>query len=144
LIRAENSWALCRSGRRWDKNGTKMEKTIEILEGTIWGAPNFKSSLILMAHALRKKPIDELTPDELRIAFNEDIGTKFLKNRVLAVLEEDPAAGDLFEGDLLLSVMRSREFLRDEAFHKKVVKKADEVMKLELGLEVNDEILKLK
>jgi hypothetical protein len=113
-----------------------MEKTIEILEGTIWGAPIFKSSLILMAHALRKKPIDELTPDELRIAFNEDIGTKFLKNRVLAVIEEDPAAGDLFEGDLLLSVMRSREFLRDEAFHKKVVKKADEVMKLELGLEV--------
>ena len=47
------------------------------------------SGLVLTAHALRKKSLDELTPNDLRVAFNEDIGTKFLTARVLEVLAEE-------------------------------------------------------
>jgi hypothetical protein len=46
-----------------------MKSTIEILENEVWPEPDFRSGLVLTAHALRKKPIDELTPNDLRVAF---------------------------------------------------------------------------
>jgi hypothetical protein len=54
-----------------------------------------------------------MTPNELRIDFNENSGTKYLKERVLEVLKEEPTVGDLFAGDLVLAVMRSEEFRGD-------------------------------
>lgn len=97
-----------------------MRSTIEELEREIWPEPDWQSSLVLTAHALRKKPINELSPNELRVAFNEDIGTDFLKDRVLEILKGDPIAGDIFDGDLINSVMRSRQFREDLAFRAKI------------------------
>jgi hypothetical protein len=121
-----------------------MKTTIENLEGIIWPEPEFQSSLVLTAHALRKKPIDELTPSDLRVAFNEDIGAEFLKERVFEVLDTEPTIGDLFEGDLILAVMRSKQFLTDSEFRKKIIEKADETLSEELDSQTRDEIENLK
>jgi|SRR6185369_1395486 len=121
-----------------------MKMTIETLEGKIWPEPEFESSLVLTAHALRKKPIDELTPSDLRVAFNEDIGAEFLKERVLEVLGTEPAIGDLIEGDLILAVMRSKQFRTDAEFRKKIIEKADETLTEELDPQTRDEIENLK
>ena len=93
-----------------------MKNTIEELEGIVWPEPEYPSSLVISGHALRKKPIDELTPDELRIAFNENIGVDFLKKRVIEILEKEPAVGELFAGDVILAVMHSQQFHTDMEF----------------------------
>lgn len=121
-----------------------MKATIEELEGKVWPEPEYQSALVLTAHALRKKPIEELTPNELRIAFNENIGTKFLKERVFEVLKEEPAVGDLFAGDLILAVMRSEQFRNDIEFCKKIVEKAEVALKEELDSQTRDEIENLR
>lgn len=121
-----------------------MKTTIEALERKVWPEPEWQSELVLTAHALRKKPIDELTSNDLRVAFSEGIGADFLKERVLKVLEEEPSVGDLFDGDLILSVMRSQQFRNDEAFRKKIIKKADEALTKELDLQIREEIENLE
>jgi hypothetical protein len=72
------------------ENSEETSSTIESLEGTNWPGPEFASHLVTKAHALRKKPIAQLTPEDLRMAFNEDIGTRFLKERVLQILNATP------------------------------------------------------
>ncbi|MDU0460316.1 MAG: contact-dependent growth inhibition system immunity protein [Geobacteraceae bacterium] len=121
-----------------------MKTTIETLEGKIWPEPELQSSLVLTGHALRKKPIDELTPNDLRVAFNEDIGAEFLKERVLELLENEPAIGDLFDGDLILAVMRSQQFSTDKEFRMKIIKNADKALTKELDLQTRYEIENLK
>lgn len=121
-----------------------MKTTIEALEGKVWPAPEYQSSLVLTAHALRKKPIEELTPNELRVAFNEDIGAEFLKKRVLEVLKEEPAVGDLFAGDLILAVMRSEQFRSDSGFRKKIIEKAEKALREDLDSQTRDEIEMLR
>ena len=117
-----------------------MKPSIEDLEGVIWAEPQFSSAVVLAGHALRKKPIDQLTPNDLRVAFNEDIGTAFLKERVVEILSADPATGHLFEGDLILAVMRSRSFRSDEAFRKKIIELAVGALEAELDAETRREI----
>ncbi|MEI7912775.1 MAG: contact-dependent growth inhibition system immunity protein [Verrucomicrobiota bacterium] len=121
-----------------------MKPTIEILEGEVWPVPEFESSLVLTAHALRRKPIDELTPNDLRVAFTQDVGAGFLKARVLDILEEDPTTGDLFEGDLLLAVMSSPLFRSDEEFKKKITTYADRALIMISDLGTRDEIRNLR
>jgi hypothetical protein len=121
-----------------------MKPTIETLEGKFWPVPEYESSLVLTAHVLRKKPIDELTPNDLRIAFAQDVGAGFLMERVLEVLEEDPTSGDLFEGDLLLAVMRSPMFRSDEEFKKKIATCAERALIMIPDTETRDEILRIR
>jgi hypothetical protein len=121
-----------------------MKATIESLECTVWPEPEFRSALVMTAHALRKKPVAELTPNELRVAFSQDIGTAFLSTRVLEVLACDPAAGELFEGDLILAVMRSRRFREDEPFRMQIVELAAAALKTDLDLDTRREIENLK
>ena len=99
---------------------------------------------MLTAHALRKKPLDELTPNDLRVAFNEDIGADFLKQRVLELLEAEPTSSDLFDGDLVLAALRSRQFREDQEFRKKIVQCADAVLAHELDSQTRHEIESLK
>jgi len=122
-----------------------MKPSIESLEGKVWAEPEFNSSLVLTAHALRKKPLDELTPNELRVAFNEDVGADFLKDRVLAVLQEAPAIDATYdEGDLLLAVMRSRQFSADEGFRIKIAALVDEALTGISDVQTREELQKLR
>jgi hypothetical protein len=117
-----------------------MKPSIESLEGVVWPEPEFHSSLVLRAHALRKKPIDELTTNDLRVAFNEDIGTQFIKARVIEVLTDDPAVGEMFEGDLIRAVMLSQEFRRDESFRRRIIELAALALKKDLDVDTRNEI----
>ena len=122
-----------------------MKPSIESLEGKVWGEPEFNSSLVLTAYALRKKPLDELTPNELRVAFNEDIGASFLKDRVLELLQEEPAIdATYYEGDLLLAVMRSRQFSDDEGFKMKIAALVDRALTEISDVQTRDELQKLR
>ncbi len=84
-----------------------MAKTLEKLENSFWGEPEFDSSLVVRCHSLRKKPIDQFTVGDLRIMLGQDIGTQHLMPRALGILESNPLAeGDLYEGDLLGSMLK--------------------------------------
>jgi hypothetical protein len=117
-----------------------VKPSIESLEGVSWPEPEFRSGLVLTTHALRKKPLDELTPNDLRVAFNEDVGTKFVKARAIEVLTENPVAGDLFDGDLIRAVIRSQEFRRDESFRMKIVELAARALQADLDSDTRSEI----
>ena len=122
-----------------------MSPTIESLEGKVWPEPEFRSSFDLAAHALRKKPLNEITPGELRVAFSDDVGADWLKTRVLEVLGKLPEINaTYFPGDLLLAVMRSRQFQSDEEFRSRIVECADRALKYISDPKSRDQIQALK
>ena len=58
-------------------------------------------------HALRRKPIDEFTVEDLRLMIQQQIGLRYLVPIALQHLREDPLAeGDFYPGDLLGSILR--------------------------------------
>jgi len=122
-----------------------MSPTIETLEGSVWPEPDFKSTLVLTAHALRKKPLDHLTPNELRVAFQQNIGADFLKALALEILQKNPAIDSMyFEGDLLLAVMRSRQFQEDAEFRAKIIECVDRASHQAFGADTSNEIKNLR
>ena len=120
-----------------------MSATIESIEGDVWPEPEWQSGLVLAAHALRKKPLSELTPNDLRVAFSQQIGADLVKARALEGFENDPAAGDLYEGDLLLAVMRSRQFRVDATFRNRIIVIADAALRTELDSSTREEVRSL-
>jgi hypothetical protein len=76
-------------------------RTLDELEGTTWGEPPPKASyLVGTLHALRKKPLNEFTTEDLRICIAQNVGLRWLVPRALPVLEQNPlAAGDFYEGE---------------------------------------------
>lgn len=82
-------------------------KTLDELEGESWGEPDFKSGLVIHAHALRKKPLCEFSNEDLRILISQAISLDFLLPLALERLAENPLeSGDLYVGDLLCSVLK--------------------------------------
>jgi hypothetical protein len=41
-------------------------KTLDELEGVVWGEPTFDSYLVTTCHRLRTKPVDEFSVEDLR------------------------------------------------------------------------------
>ena len=87
-------------------------KTLENLEKDYWGEPTYDSHLVQTCHQLRKKPLKEFETEDLRTMIGQNIGLKYLIPIALATLKENILAeGDLYQGDLLKSVLTSdREF----------------------------------
>lgn len=85
--------------------------TLEELDGQRWGDPPADATyLISTVHRLRRKPIAELTVEDLRVLINQQVGLRWLVPRALEVLREDPlAGGDLYPGDLMAAVRRVDE-----------------------------------
>ena len=82
-------------------------RTLEQLEGQVWPEPDFRSTLVIRCHALRKRPIATLSVEDLRLLLGQDIGTPYLLPRALRILHETPLAeGDFFPGDLICAVMK--------------------------------------
>jgi hypothetical protein len=78
------------------------EKTLDELEGVVWGPPNHDSYLVLTCHRLRTKPIGQFDVEDLRIMIGQDIGLPYLLPLALDHLEENPwAEGHMYPGDLL-------------------------------------------
>lgn len=88
-------------------------KTLDELEGVVWGESNWSSSLVETCHRLRKKPVDEFTVEDLRIMIGQAIGLPYLMPIAVTILESVPLAeGDYYPGDLLTSVVSNREWLQ--------------------------------
>ena len=84
------------------------QKTLDELEGVVWGRPNYDSYLVQTCHRLRTKPIGEFGIEDLRIMIGQNIGLSYLLPLALDRLEEDPwAAGDMYPGDLLKMTARA-------------------------------------
>jgi len=89
-----------------------LGKTLEQLEGQLWGEPAFDSHLVKTCHRRRTKPLDEFTVEDLRIMIGQEIGLPHLLPRAIEILENDPLAeGDHYPGDLLMSVIQAESFV---------------------------------
>ena len=88
-------------------------KTLDQLEGVVWGEPTFDSYLVTTCHRLRTKPVDEFSVEDLRIMVGQKIGLTHLVSFAVAALERDPLAeGDHYPGDLLTSMIGAAEWLQ--------------------------------
>jgi hypothetical protein len=82
-------------------------KSLQELEGKDWGEPTYDSHLVRTCHRLRRKPLIEFTPEDLRIMIGQRIGLDFLVPLALEVLAAEPlVSGDFYPGDLLAAVAR--------------------------------------
>ncbi|WP_158841253.1 contact-dependent growth inhibition system immunity protein [Saccharothrix deserti] len=84
------------------------ELSLEQVENDRWGpAPKDATRLIATVHALRRKPLRALTPEDLRLLVGQQVGLPVLIPRTLALLEREPMLeGDFYAGDVLVSVLR--------------------------------------
>jgi hypothetical protein len=90
-------------------------KTLEELEGEIWGKPPFASHLVRTCYALRKKPLKDFTTEDLRIKIGQDESLKYLLPLAIEVLQKNPFAdGDYYEGDLLSAVLSVKKVFWNE------------------------------
>ena len=84
------------------------QKNLEALEKDVWPSLNRDedSYLINTCNSLRKKPLQDFTIEDLRIMISQEIGLPFLVSLAIEKLREDLfVGGDLYEGDLLKSVL---------------------------------------
>jgi hypothetical protein len=63
--------------------------------------------LVIGDRAMRRKPLRDLTDEELRLAISQKMGLRFLMPLAVERLEADPlVTGDMYEGALLGVVLR--------------------------------------
>ncbi|MDF7820499.1 contact-dependent growth inhibition system immunity protein [Runella sp. MFBS21] len=93
---AENNW---------------KQRTLEELENEVWSDEMKEETYLIQTCAqLRKKRLVDFTTEDLRIMIGQRIGLLYLIPLALEVLHSNVlAAGDFYEGDLLVSVLRSDE-----------------------------------
>ena len=81
-------------------------RTLEQLEKTATGAPEYDSYLVQTCNRLRGKSLKDFTVEDLRIMVGQNIGLKYLIPLAIEVLDDNPLAeGDFYEGDLLCAVL---------------------------------------
>ncbi|MFB7330631.1 contact-dependent growth inhibition system immunity protein [Streptomyces adustus] len=85
-------------------------RSLEELEHGRWPDPSADDTrLVATALALRRRPIGELTVEDIRLLIRQDIGVSHLLPLALEVLRENPMAeGHMYEGDLLSAVLASK------------------------------------
>jgi hypothetical protein len=85
---------------------TWSDQTLDQLEGVTWGEPTYSSYVVTNAHRLRKKPLREFTPEDLRFMLGQQISLPIVMPMALDVLEIDPfAGGDMSPGTLLFHAL---------------------------------------
>ncbi|MFF2849001.1 contact-dependent growth inhibition system immunity protein [Streptomyces sp. NPDC058001] len=83
------------------------DRSLDELERARWPAPSADDTrLVTTAHALRRRPIGELTVEDMRLLVGQDVCLPYLLPLALEVLRENPMAeGHMYEGDLLSAVL---------------------------------------
>lgn len=83
-------------------NASLATRTLEQIDGQRWPTVCCASYIEATVGQLRKKPLGQFTPEDLRMMIAQDVGADVLKPFVLAALADDPLAeGDYYPGDLL-------------------------------------------
>jgi len=82
--------------------------SVEQVEDNAWGnPPPGATSLVETVHQLRRKPLRDLEPEDLRVLIAQQVGLDPLVPRVLTQLEADPLLeGDYYPGDVLVAVLK--------------------------------------
>lgn len=82
--------------------------SLETLENDFWEDPDTEATyLIATVHQLRRKPVVDLTTEDLRIMIGQSLSLDILVPLALLRLADEPLAeGDYYPGDLLISVLR--------------------------------------
>ncbi|WP_231982957.1 contact-dependent growth inhibition system immunity protein [Nocardia sp. 852002-20019_SCH5090214] len=82
--------------------------SVDQFEDDVWPAlPADATALMRTVDELRRKPIGDLTVEDMRSLLQQRVGVGVLLPRVLVRLNWDPLlAGDLFPGDLLVATLR--------------------------------------
>jgi hypothetical protein len=87
-----------------------LNKSLEQLEGEVWGEPDYDSYVVTTVHALRKKPLLLLSDEELRLSLSQKVGAPWILELAVRRLEEDPLrSGDFNPGDVLACALRLPE-----------------------------------
>jgi hypothetical protein len=91
---------------------TRRDKTLEELDGEVWGEPELNSYLVTTCHRLRRIPLRDFEEEDLRIMIGQGFSLDYLVPLAIEYLEGNPfAQGDFYPGDLLENVLRvDREF----------------------------------
>ncbi|MDR3404345.1 MAG: contact-dependent growth inhibition system immunity protein [Chthoniobacter sp.] len=85
-----------------------VSKTLEQLDGQVWGEPEWQSHLVLECHRLRRVPLGEFTPADLRILIGQSMDLEFLVPLAFQALAHDPLLdAEYYAGDLLSALLRS-------------------------------------
>ncbi|WP_405009043.1 contact-dependent growth inhibition system immunity protein [Kitasatospora sp. NBC_01539] len=81
-------------------------RSLDELEGA-WPAPlPGATRLVTAVHAARRRPVGDLSVEELRVLIGQNVGLPYVLPLAVAVLRDDPTAeGDLYPGDLLSAVV---------------------------------------
>lgn len=76
--------------------------SIEELENDVWQEPDFDSYVVKTSCAARKKPLSELSQEEIRLLLGQRIGLKYIIPIGISILEKNPVIMvRYYEGDLL-------------------------------------------
>ena len=86
-------------------------KTLQDLENSDWGDPDTgETPMIRKCLTLRRKPLQDFSIENLRLAIGQQMGLKFLIPMAMLHLTQNPLSqGDLYPGDLLWGVLRVPE-----------------------------------
>jgi len=81
-------------------------QSIETIEKDIWQIPDYGSYVVQKSYEYRKIPIKNLSNEACRLLLGQDIGVNCVLPFVVEILKKDIlAGGDLYDGDLLNSVL---------------------------------------
>lgn len=82
--------------------------TLDDLDPPRWpDPPSDATGLIRRVHAARRRPLAQLTPEDLRVLAAQQVALTRVLPIAVQVLTENPfVSGDLYDGDLLLAVVR--------------------------------------
>lgn len=87
-----------------------QDKSIEELENDYWEDSDFGSYVVQTSQRARKKPLSQLSKEEIRLLIGQKIGLRHLIPVALSILRDDPLVEvRYFEGDLLLQLLRLSE-----------------------------------
>ena len=87
-----------------------LSKSLEEIEGEIWGDATFDSYVVRESHRLRKVPLCELTAENLRLLIGQSLSLEHTVPIAISMLEKNIlASGNLYVGDLLSVVAQVEE-----------------------------------
>ncbi|WP_298289014.1 contact-dependent growth inhibition system immunity protein [uncultured Lutibacter sp.] len=84
----------------------KENLSIEQLEKDYWKDYDFETDLVKNCYDLRKVPIKNLKPENIRLLIGQNIGVNYILRITFNILEKNPLIdSEFYEGDLLVTLI---------------------------------------